>query len=325
MAELGPPRLADLERLPGRDGLGLAFQAQWLELAVGDHVSAEALRALTDEDSPDRRCRLEPRGDVHGVAQDRVALADAPGQHLAGVDPHPQREPQAELLGKRAVQLAHRRLHREGGPDGTVRIVLVRDRRAEHRHHVVADVLVDAAAVPLDLRAQAGQAALDDRLDRLVVELLGDRREARDVGEHDGHGASLLGVRGIRSLSVRRCVLAERGSARVAEVRCRRRLGAASRAGPCQGRAARHAEGGPVRVLGVAVRAVHRPPKDASWRRDQRAAGAAPPGAWSRRVLLSGRRLRGRWDGGSGYLMCMPEIARAITSCWISAVPSKMS
>jgi hypothetical protein len=25
------------------------------------------------------------------------------------------------------------------------------------------------------------------------------------------------------------------------------------------------------------------------------------------------------------YLMCMPLIARAITSCWISAVPSKMS
>ena len=25
------------------------------------------------------------------------------------------------------------------------------------------------------------------------------------------------------------------------------------------------------------------------------------------------------------YLMCMPEIAREITSCWISAVPSKMS
>ena len=25
------------------------------------------------------------------------------------------------------------------------------------------------------------------------------------------------------------------------------------------------------------------------------------------------------------YLMCIPEIALAITSCWISAVPSKMS
>jgi hypothetical protein len=27
----------------------------------------------------------------------------------------------------------------------------------------------------------------------------------------------------------------------------------------------------------------------------------------------------------SSYLMCMPLIALAITSCWISAVPSKMS
>jgi hypothetical protein len=26
-----------------------------------------------------------------------------------------------------------------------------------------------------------------------------------------------------------------------------------------------------------------------------------------------------------GYLMCIPEIARETTSCWISAVPSKMS
>jgi len=26
-----------------------------------------------------------------------------------------------------------------------------------------------------------------------------------------------------------------------------------------------------------------------------------------------------------GYLICIPEMAREITSCWISAVPSKMS
>ncbi len=30
-------------------------------------------------------------------------------------------------------------------------------------------------------------------------------------------------------------------------------------------------------------------------------------------------------DLQAGYLMCIPEIAREITSCWISAVPSKMS
>lgn len=28
---------------------------------------------------------------------------------------------------------------------------------------------------------------------------------------------------------------------------------------------------------------------------------------------------------GADYLMCIPEMAREMTSCWISAVPSKMS
>jgi hypothetical protein len=36
----------------------------------------------------------------------------------------------------------------------------------------------------------------------------------------------------------------------------------------------------------------------------------------------SGRRAA---RGCSAHLICIPEIARAITSCWISAVPSKMS
>ena len=65
------------------------------------------------------------------------------------------------------------------------------------------------------------------------------------------------------------------------------------------------------------------------------AAGEAPPPARIR--AAAHRRPRGRADLSAGgrdaapagpqrrYLMCIPEIARAITSCWISAVPSKMS
>jgi hypothetical protein len=34
---------------------------------------------------------------------------------------------------------------------------------------------------------------------------------------------------------------------------------------------------------------------------------------------------RHRERRAADYLMCIPEIALAITSCWISAVPSKMS
>ena len=38
----------------------------------------------------------------------------------------------------------------ERGPDGALRVVLVRDRRAPDGHHGVADELLDGAAVPAD-------------------------------------------------------------------------------------------------------------------------------------------------------------------------------
>ena len=43
---------------------------------------------------------------------------------------------------------------RERRADGALGIVLVRDRRAEERHHRVADELLDRAAVALELRAE---------------------------------------------------------------------------------------------------------------------------------------------------------------------------
>ena len=47
----------------------------------------------------------------------------------------------------------------------------------------------------------------------------------------------------------------------------------------------------------------------------------------SRRTFTSPRTsfLRAPKMALQSYLMCIPEIAREITSCWISAVPSKMS
>jgi hypothetical protein len=54
---------------------------------------------------------------------------------------------------------------------------------------------------------------------------------------------------------------------------------------------------------------------------------------WRTRTTSTGFRLRGSRlaavqtaeKPAQPYLICIPEIARAITSCWISAVPSKMS
>ena len=85
----------------------------------------------------------------------------------------------AEIRRKRR----HRPLDRIGRGDGAQGIVLVGDRRAEHRHGGVADVLVDRAAVLDDQFVGAREEAVDD-----AAHLLGAKRarqfgEAAEVGE----------------------------------------------------------------------------------------------------------------------------------------------
>ena len=79
------------------------------------------------------------------------------------------------------------------GADRALGVVLVGHRRAEERHHVVADVLVDRAAEALHLLAQPPQRAVHQRLDRLGVHALGHGGVAGQVGEQHGHLAALLG------------------------------------------------------------------------------------------------------------------------------------
>ena len=75
--------------------------------------------------------------------------------------------------------------HVERRPRGAQRVVLVRDRDAEHRHHAVAAVVLDRAAVPLDGLAHAVEPALHRPAQRLRVDPLAERRRAHDVGEDD--------------------------------------------------------------------------------------------------------------------------------------------
>ena len=178
------------------DGLGLALEVQRLERVVGDRRRGGAARAVAHGDAARLPGRLQACGDVDGVADDRVALPDRARQHLAGVDADPQLEGDVvEVALELGVDLAHRLLHAEGGANGALGVVLVRHRRPEDRHDVVADVLVDLAAEALDLLAQAPQAAVDERLDRLGIHALGDRGVAGEVGEQDGDLAALLGGR----------------------------------------------------------------------------------------------------------------------------------
>ena len=135
----------------------------------------ERERLVAEQDLARAGGLLEPGGDVDRVTRDeRVPLA---GHHRAGVDADPGVEP--ELLDD-VAELDRR-------ANGAQRVVLARDRDAEHRHHRVADELLDGAAVPLEHAARGVVVAVHQRAQRLRVGALPDRRRAGEVAEQHRH------------------------------------------------------------------------------------------------------------------------------------------
>ena len=84
----------------------------------------------------------------------------------------------------------------EGGPNCALGVVLVGDRRAPDGHHRVADELLDRAAVAADHAGGELEVPRERLTDLLRVTLLGERREADEVGEEDGDEAALGDVGG---------------------------------------------------------------------------------------------------------------------------------
>ena len=216
-----------------------AFVRRWVVNAHGDGAGAGG--------------GLEPGRDVDRVSDHRVAVADLPRQDLARVDPHPQGEVDS---GDPLVYLVHRRLHRKARSHGTLGVVLVGDRRAEHGHDVVADVLVDGPAEPGHLVAETPKGAVDHRLERLRVHALGDGRVAGEVGEQHRRLAPLLGEAFDRG-SPRGRRPGQSRPALDAELRAGRVLGSAGGARRRERVAARHAKPGSVGILSPAARAFH--------------------------------------------------------------------
>src|SRR5439155_1063691 len=115
------------------------------------------------------------------------------GQDLAGVDAHAQSE--LRVIRKAPVHLLHRGLHPERGAHRALLVVLVGQRCTEHRHHVVADVLVHRSAEALHLRAQPMQRvpAIQRRYPRPSA-CAGVRRGPRTrtvVGRHSVYDAGM--------------------------------------------------------------------------------------------------------------------------------------
>ncbi len=139
---------------------------------------------------------LEPRRQVHAVADDRVVElvlqgSDVSYHHLGGIDP--DADAQVGLaLGHPAGRQRRRGIaHRDGAVGRAVGMVGVLDRLSPERHHRVADELVEGAARVLHDRGHLRQVLVEE-LDHLVrLHLLGNAGEAADVAEQDAQLGAL--------------------------------------------------------------------------------------------------------------------------------------
>ncbi len=247
------------DRLPGQDRLGFALQVERLELRVLDRSAGEALGRLADGDRSGLGRGLKAGRDVHGVADHGVAVAHLAGEHLARVDADPEGEIDA---GDLLVDLVHGALHGKAGADGALGVVLVGDRRAEDRHDVVADELVDGPAEAGHLLAKPLEGTVHHRLEGLGVHPLGDGGVTRQVGENDGGLATLLGPDfrygggcGCRGGGAR--LAGQPRAALDAELGACGILGSAARTAGWKRVAAGHAKARPLRVLRATRCALH--------------------------------------------------------------------
>ena len=173
-------RLADRQQAERRHRLGLSFQVERFDLLDLRRRADERAGRRPDEHLARRSRLLEPCGHVHRVAGDeRAALAR---QDLARVHADPRLQ----------LELRQRVAHLRRGAQRTQRVVLVRDRHAEHRHHRIADELLDRPAVALDNRLHALEVPAQPALEHLRIGRVAQCSRLGQVAEDERDGLALL-------------------------------------------------------------------------------------------------------------------------------------
>ncbi len=172
-------------RVPQRHRLGLALELVLARVLVGDRCLARAPCSLSDEDGSGLRGRLHPRSGVDEVpCNHALALGPDRDGRLARDHADAHRElGRADLASERSHDLDEL----EARAHGPLRVVLACDGCAPDGHDRVADELLDGAAVALDHTADRVEIAREELPDLFGVAVLGERREADEVAEQDGH------------------------------------------------------------------------------------------------------------------------------------------
>ncbi|KTW19228.1 hypothetical protein NS341_13485, partial [Staphylococcus xylosus] len=144
---------------------------------------------------------FQPRGEVHGIAEHRVAHhefgADAADQRFAGGDADPdvavgRDRAHAEQLGQILAELVDLADHVDGGKRSQMGLLgLLDEGRPPIGHDGVADILVDDAAMGVDRRRHRRQIEVHDLDQAARRHAFAQAGEALHVAEHHRHDAAL--------------------------------------------------------------------------------------------------------------------------------------
>ena len=249
---LARARSENADRPPGAHRLCLALELTLVNRLEDDRCRCSLDRGLVGQDVARAGRRLQPRRSVHHVARHHslVGRADA-DRRFAGDDTGPRVEVVAEG--------ADRVDHLEARPNSTLRVILVRDRCPPHRHHRIADELLDRPAVARDRLAGGLEIPALQGTHLLGVAPVGEAREPDQIGEEDADEATFgrwarCGLRRGWRRGLGQGLGAGRAEARVRPIRL-----TARGAGRCERGGALVAELAAGAVLGSACRADHRP------------------------------------------------------------------
>src|SRR5215213_4772540 len=224
----------------GRDRVGEALDPDLAARLAMDLVLHMGEGLVRDQDAAGRRLVLEPRGEVHGAADDGVVhavlAAEIADRAIAGVDADAAAQRRLDAgVAPGAGELADALLHGERHRDAGERVLLDAAALgvAEEHHDCVADIFVDRRAVlERDLR-HLGQVVVEELGQVLGFHLVGGLGEAGDVGEADrqllalARDGDVLAAGEDRVVDLRRQVLGELARERLERRRFLRQVGLA--------------------------------------------------------------------------------------------------
>ncbi len=178
------------------DRLRYPLEPELFDLAQGERALHQLTGVVGQENAPGWSGRLETSGPVDDLAHHHH-VTPGPVVHLAhhdvaGVDSHPHLERDAVTVLQLLVEVVQPIVHGKRRSHGPVGVVLAGSVHAEHRHHRVADELLDDAALVLDATRPNSEILCDDRAHVFRIELTREHGEVDQVGEQDGHLFALV-------------------------------------------------------------------------------------------------------------------------------------